>query len=66
MVVEKDLLMVSVTVRIFTIDGVVKILHQDCRSFAYLLGHCKSNVVTMYLCTPPSIRFAFLKYEVFT
>ncbi len=38
-------------------DGVVKTLH--------LLRHCKLNVITTYLSTPHSIKFAFLEYEVF-
>ena len=39
------------------IDGVVKTLH--------LLRHCKFTVITTYLSTPHSTKFAFLEYEVF-
>jgi len=31
----------------------------------HLLRHCKFNVITTYLSTPHSIKFAFLEYEVF-
>ncbi len=37
-------------------DGVVKTLH--------ILRHYKFNVITTYLSTPHSIKFAFLEYEV--
>ncbi len=43
--------------RRLTNDGVVKTLH--------FLRHCKFNVITTYLSTPHSIKFAFLEYEVF-
>ena len=46
-------------------DGVVKTLHSESRRLAYLLRHCKFNVITTYLSTPHSIKFAFLEYEVF-
>ena len=45
-------------------DGVVKTLHPESRRLAYLLRHCKLNVITTYLSTPHSIKFAFLEYEV--
>ncbi len=47
-------------------DGVVKTLHPESRKLAYLLRHCKLNVITTYLSTPHSIKFAFLEYEVFS
>ncbi len=46
-------------------DGVVKTLHPESRRLAYLLRHCKFNVITTYLRTPHSIKFAFLEYESF-
>ncbi len=39
-------------------DGAVKTLH--------ILRHYKFNVITTYLSTPHSIKFAFLEYEVFS
>ena len=47
-------------------DGVVKTLHSESGRLAYLLRHCKLNVITTYLSTPHSIKFAFLEYEVFS
>ncbi len=46
-------------------DVVVKTLHPESRRLAYLLRHCKFNVITTCLSTPHSIKFAFLEYEVF-
>jgi len=48
------------------IDGIVKTLHPESRRLAYLLRHRKFNVITTYLNTLHSIKFAFLEYEVFT
>ncbi len=44
-----------------TFDGVVKTLYPESRRLAYLLRHCKFNVVTMYLSTPHSIKFVTTK-----
>jgi len=57
--------MVALFIEKVKFDGVVKTLHPESRRLAYLLRHCKFNVITTYLITPHSIKFTFLEYEVF-